>query len=256
MGSLVSTQDVFLIVACKSLALPAVFAKKQDLKTLVFIYTFTISFSIMHHISELPALYWVAWLIDIADFLKFFAYHGITLSVVYTLLAISEYPPDIVRLHTTSMGISAVVRLKYSFEGAGTFSIPVIMAVISLAVSWGFKSYEKKGLFPEFSVWRTSLLPGFGMGALAIIFRDIVEKSWKQKVAHAFFHIILSLSFVLLLQCKNKKEQKNTTLGENRLLQNRFCQEDRRNQSQAAATRFKKLPNGSSVLHDAFGCCC
>ncbi|XP_025779414.1 protein myomaker [Puma concolor] len=63
---------------------------------------------------------------------------------------------------------------------------------------------EKKGLYPDKSVYTQQIGPGLCFGALALMLRFFFE-DWDYTYVHSFYHCALAMSFVLLLPKVNKK---------------------------------------------------
>ncbi|XP_012576641.1 PREDICTED: protein myomaker [Condylura cristata] len=63
---------------------------------------------------------------------------------------------------------------------------------------------EKRGLYPDKSVYTQQIGPGLCFGALALMLRFFFE-DWDYTYVHSFYHCALAMSFALLLPKLNKK---------------------------------------------------
>nr|XP_010598289.1 protein myomaker [Loxodonta africana] len=100
--------------------------------------------------------------------------------------------------------LTIAVRIYHDRVGYGVYSGPIGTAVLIIAAKWLQKMKEKKGLYPDKSVYSQQIGPGFCFGALALMLRFFFEE-WDYTYVHSFYHCALSMSFVLLLPKVNKK---------------------------------------------------
>ncbi|KAK2120549.1 hypothetical protein P7K49_001935 [Saguinus oedipus] len=100
--------------------------------------------------------------------------------------------------------LTIAVRVYHDRWGYGVYSGPIGTAVLIIATKWLQKMREKKGLYPDKSVYTQQIGPGLCFGALALMLRFFFE-DWDYTYVHSFYHCALAMSFVLLLPKVNKK---------------------------------------------------
>uniref|UniRef100_A0A8C4XNB2 Myomaker, myoblast fusion factor n=1 Tax=Falco tinnunculus TaxID=100819 RepID=A0A8C4XNB2_FALTI len=100
--------------------------------------------------------------------------------------------------------LTIAVRIYHDRWGYGVYSGPIGTAVLVITVKWLQKMKEKKGLYPDKSVYTQQIGPGFCFGALALMLRFFFEE-WDYTYVHSFYHCALAMAFVLLLPKENKK---------------------------------------------------
>uniref|UniRef100_A0A8C8Y1J1 Myomaker, myoblast fusion factor n=1 Tax=Panthera leo TaxID=9689 RepID=A0A8C8Y1J1_PANLE len=100
--------------------------------------------------------------------------------------------------------LTIAVRIYHDRWGYGVYSGPIGVAVLIIATKWLQLMKEKKGLYPDKSVYTQQIGPGLCFGALALMLRFFFE-DWDYTYVHSFYHCALAMSFVLLLPKVNKK---------------------------------------------------
>ncbi|XP_058157362.1 protein myomaker, partial [Dasypus novemcinctus] len=138
------------------------------------------------------------------DLLEHFSVYGTALSMWVSLMALADF--DEPRRSTAVMlgALTIAVRVYQDRWGYGVYSGPVGTAVLIIAVKWLQKMKEKKGLYPDKSVYTQQIGPGLCFGALALMLRFFFE-AWDYTYVHSFYHCALAMSFVLLLPKANRK---------------------------------------------------
>ncbi|EOB05981.1 Transmembrane protein ENSP00000339174, partial [Anas platyrhynchos] len=71
--------------------------------------------------------------------------------------------------------LTIAVRIYHDRWGYGVYSGPIGTAVLAITVKWLQKMKEKKGLYPDKSVYTQQIGPGFCFGALALMLRFFFE---------------------------------------------------------------------------------
>ncbi|XP_005871864.1 PREDICTED: protein myomaker, partial [Myotis brandtii] len=100
--------------------------------------------------------------------------------------------------------LTIAVRVYHDRWGYGVYSGPIGTAVLIIAAKWLQQMKEKKGLYPDRSVYTQQIGPGLCFGALALMLRFFFE-DWDYTYVHSFYHCALAMSFILLLPKVNKK---------------------------------------------------
>ncbi|XP_069842955.1 protein myomaker isoform X2 [Dendropsophus ebraccatus] len=163
--------------------------------------------SMMFHACEGPGLSFICFMGY--DLLEYFSIYGTALSMWVSLIALGDF--DEPRRSTVVMfGVLTIaVRIYQDRLGYGVYSGPIGTAVLMISVKWLTKMKEKKGLYPDKSVYTQQIGPGFCFGALALMLRFFFEE-WDYTYVHSFYHCSLAMSFVLLLPKVNKKAGNGT----------------------------------------------
>ncbi|XP_075415017.1 protein myomaker [Tenrec ecaudatus] len=201
MGMLVAK---LLLPTLSSLAfLPTVsIAAKRRFHAEAMIYLFTTFFLALHHACSGPGLAMLCFLR--LDLLHYFSVYGTALSMWLSLMALADF--DEPQRSTLAMfGVLTIaVRVYQDREGYGVYSGPIGTAVLIIAAKWLPKMKEKRGLYPDKSVYTQQIGPGLCFGALALMLRFFFEE-WEYTYVHSFYHCALAMSFALLLPKVNKK---------------------------------------------------
>ncbi|KAK2491093.1 hypothetical protein MC885_016018 [Smutsia gigantea] len=100
--------------------------------------------------------------------------------------------------------LTIAVRIYHDRRGYGVYSGPIGTAVLITAAKWLQQMKEKKGLYPDKSVYAQQIGPGLCFGALALMLRFFFE-DWDYTYVHSFYHCALAMSFTLLLPKVNRK---------------------------------------------------
>ncbi|KAF7237223.1 Protein myomaker [Varanus komodoensis] len=138
------------------------------------------------------------------DILEYFSIFGTALSMWVSLMALAEFDEP-KRSTSVMFGVLTIaVRIYHDRWGYGVYSGPIGTAVLIITVKWLQKMKEKKGLYPEKSVYTQQIGPGFCFGALALMLRFFFEE-WDYTYVHSFYHCALAMSFIFLLPKVNKK---------------------------------------------------
>ncbi|XP_062938668.1 protein myomaker isoform X2 [Cynocephalus volans] len=201
MGTLVAK---LLLPTLSSLAfLPAVsIAAKRRFHMEAMVYFFTMFFVALHHACSGPGLSVLCFARH--DLLEYFSVYGTALSMWVSLMALADFDEP-QRSTLVMFGVLTIaVRIYQDRWGYGVYSGPIGTAVLIIAAKWLQKMKEKKGLYPDKSVYTQQIGPGLCFGALALMLRFFFE-DWDYTYVHSFYHCALALSFVLLLPKVNKK---------------------------------------------------
>ncbi|XP_045418374.1 protein myomaker [Lemur catta] len=201
MGTLVAK---LLLPTLSSLAfLPtASIAAKRRFHMEAMVYLFTTFFLALHHACSGPGLSVLCFMRH--DILEYFSIYGTALSMWVSLMALADFDEP-KRSTLVMFGVLTVaVRVYHDRSGYGVYSGPIGTAVLIIAAKWLQKMREKKGLYPDASVYTQQLGPGLCFGALALMLRFFFE-DWDYTYVHSFYHCALAMSFVLLLPKVNKK---------------------------------------------------
>ncbi|XP_070614319.1 protein myomaker [Erythrolamprus reginae] len=201
MGSLAAK---FLLPTVSSLVfLPTIsIAAKRQFHMEAMVYFFTMFFVLVCHACEGPGLTFLCFMKY--DLLQYFSIFGTALSMWVSLIALAEFDEP-KRSTLVMFGVLTIaVRIYQDRWGYGVYSGPIGTAVLIITVKWLQKMKEKKGLYPDKSVYTQQVGPGFCFGALAVMLRFFFE-DWDYTYVHSFYHCALAMSFVLLLPKVNKK---------------------------------------------------
>ncbi|KAM3912432.1 protein myomaker-like [Leptodactylus fuscus] len=204
MGSIVAK---LLLPTVSSLAfVPTIsIAAKRKFHMEAMVYFFTMFFIAMFHACEGPGLSFICFMGY--DLLEYFSIYGTALSMWVSLIALGDFDEP-KRSTVVMFGVLTIaVRIYQDRLGYGVYSGPIGSAVLMISVKWLAKMKEKKGLYPEKSVYTQQIGPGFCFGALALMLRFFFEE-WDYTYVHSFYHCSLAMSFVLLLPKVNKKAGK------------------------------------------------
>ncbi|GAB1286131.1 Protein myomaker [Apodemus speciosus] len=234
MGTVVAK---LLLPTLSSLAfLPTVsVATKRRFYMEAMVYLFTMFFVAFSHACDGPGLSVLCFMRR--DVLEYFSIYGTALSMWVSLMALADFDEP-QRSTFTMLGVLTIaVRTFHDRWGYGVYSGPIGTATLIIAVKWMRrpviimavtvnlfihisitviiilrdntarrlkKMKEKKGLYPDKSIYTQQIGPGLCFGALALMLRFFFEE-WDYTYVHSFYHCALAMSFVLLLPKVNKK---------------------------------------------------
>ncbi|KAM5329634.1 protein myomaker [Glossophaga mutica] len=201
MGTLVAK---LLLPTLSSLAfLPTIsIAAKRRFHMEAMVYLFTMFFVALFHACDGPGL--AVLCVLRRDLLEHFSVYGTALSMWVSLMALADL--DEPRRSTLVMfgALTIAVRIYQDRQGHGVYSGPVGTAVLIIAAKWLRQMKEKRGLYPDKSVYTQQIGPGLCFGALALMLRFFFE-GWDYTYVHSFYHCALAMCLVLLLPKVNKK---------------------------------------------------
>ncbi|XP_062938667.1 protein myomaker isoform X1 [Cynocephalus volans] len=172
MGTLVAK---LLLPTLSSLAfLPAVsIAAKRRFHMEAMVYFFTMFFVALHHACSGPGLSVLCFARH--DLLEYFSVYGTALSMWVSLMALADFDEP-QRSTLVMFGVLTIaVRIYQDRWGYGVYSGPIGTAVLIIAAKWLQKMKEKKGLYPDKSVYTQQIGPGLCFGALALMLRFFFE---------------------------------------------------------------------------------
>ncbi|XDV20178.1 hypothetical protein PO909_025543 [Leuciscus waleckii] len=176
-------------------------AAKRGFHMEAMVYFFTMFFIAIYHACDGPGLSILC--IMKYEILEYFSVYGTAISMWVTLLALGDFDEP-KRSSLTMFGVlTSAVRIYQDRWGYGIYSGPIGTAVFMITVKWLQKMKEKKGLYPDKSVYTQQVGPGFCFGALALMLRFYFEE-WEYAYVHSFYHVSLAVSFILLLPKKNR----------------------------------------------------
>ncbi|XP_007898366.1 protein myomaker [Callorhinchus milii] len=166
------------------------------------VYFFTMFFIAFFHACEGPGFSVLC--IMRYEILEYFSVYGTALSMWVTLIALAEFEEP--RRSTLVMfGILTLnVRIYQNRWGYGVYSGPIGTAVFMITVKFLKKMKEKRGLYPDKSVYTQQIGPGCCFGALALMLRFFFQE-WDYSYVHSFYHCSLAASFILLLPKTNSQ---------------------------------------------------
>ncbi|NWU35705.1 MYMK protein, partial [Hylia prasina] len=201
MGSLVAK---LLLPTLSSLAfLPTIsIAAKRRFHMEAMVYFFTMFFVAFYHVCDGPGLSVLCFMRY--DILEYFSIYGTALSIWVSLMALAEFDEPKRSTFVMFGVLTIAVRIYHDRWGYGVYSGPIGTAVLVITVKWLQKMKEKKGLYPDKSVYTQQIGPGFCFGALALMLRFFFEE-WDYTYVHSFYHCALAMALVLLLPKENKK---------------------------------------------------
>ncbi|XP_005085456.1 protein myomaker isoform X1 [Mesocricetus auratus] len=201
MGTVVAK---LLLPTLSSLAfLPTVsIAAKRQFYMEAMVYLFTMFFVAFSHACDGPGLSVLCFMRR--DILEYFSIYGTALSMWVSLMALADFDEPQRSTFTMFGVLTIAVRTFHDRWGYGVYSGPIGTAVLIIAVKWLKKMKEKKGLYPDKSIYTQQIGPGLCFGALALMLRFFFEE-WDYTYVHSFYHCALAMSFVLLLPKVNKK---------------------------------------------------
>ncbi|XP_033892111.3 protein myomaker isoform X1 [Acipenser ruthenus] len=200
MGSIIAKM---LLPTVSSLAfMPAIsVAAKRGFHMEAMVYFFTMFFIAIYHACDGPGLSILCFMRY--EILEYFSVYGTAISMWVTLIALGDFDEP-KRSTLTMFGVlTAGVRIYQDRWGYGVYSGPIGTAVLMITVKWLRKMKEKKGLYPEKSVYTQQVGPGFCFGALALMLRFYFEE-WDYTYVHSFYHVSLAMAFVLVLPKTNR----------------------------------------------------
>uniref|UniRef100_U3JFR6 Myomaker, myoblast fusion factor n=42 Tax=Passeriformes TaxID=9126 RepID=U3JFR6_FICAL len=201
MGSLVAK---LLLPTLSSLVfLPTIsIAAKRRFHMEAMVYFFTMFFVAFYHVCDGPGLSVLCFMRY--DILEYFSIYGTALSIWVSLMALAEFDEPKRSTFIMFGVLTIAVRIYHDRWGYGVYSGPIGTAVLVITVKWLQKMKEKKGLYPDKSVYTQQIGPGFCFGALALMLRFFFEE-WDYTYVHSFYHCALAMALVLLLPKENKK---------------------------------------------------
>ncbi|MBN3278880.1 MYMK protein, partial [Polyodon spathula] len=202
MGSIIAKM---LLPTVSSLAfMPAIsVAAKRGFHMEAMVYFFTMFFiavrtNTLITKTSISILIWMRQSVNISTLC---CMYSIGYAVVFKALGDFDEPK---RSTLTMFGVlTAGVRIYQDRWGYGVYSGPIGTAVLMITVKWLRKMKEKKGLYPEKSVYTQQVGPGFCFGALALMLKFYFEE-WDYTYVHSFYHVSLAMAFVLVLPKTNR----------------------------------------------------
>ncbi|KAK2535217.1 Tmem8c [Columba livia] len=223
MGSLVA--KLLLPTISTLVFLPTIsIAAKRRFHMEAMVYFFTMFFVAIYHACDGPGLSVLCFMRY--DILEYFSIYGTALSIWVSLMekamrriiskghfqkitamlgaALAEFDEPKRSTFVMFGVLTIAVRIYHDRWGYGVYSGPIGTAVLAITVKWLQKMKEKKGLYPDKSVYTQQIGPGFCFGALALMLRFFFEE-WDYTYVHSFYHCALAMAFVLLLPKENKK---------------------------------------------------
>ncbi|KFQ28336.1 PREDICTED: protein myomaker [Merops nubicus] len=201
MGSLVA--KLLLPTISTLVFLPTIsIAAKRRFHMEAMVYFFTMFFVAIYHACDGPGFSVLCFMRY--DILEYFSIYGTALSIWVSLMALAEFDEPKRSTFIMFGVLTIAVRIYHDRWGYGVYSGPIGTAVLLITVKWLQKMKEKKGLYPDKSVYTQQIGPGFCFGALALMLRFFFEE-WDYTYVHSFYHCALAMAFVLLLPKENKK---------------------------------------------------
>ncbi|XP_006640586.2 protein myomaker [Lepisosteus oculatus] len=200
MGSVIAKM---LLPTVSSLAfMPAIsVAAKRGFHMEAMVYFFTMFFAAIYHACDGPGLTILCFMKY--EILEYFSVYGTAIAMWVTLIALGDFDEP-KRSSLTMFGIlTSAVRIYQDRWGYGVYSGPIGTAVLMITVKWLQKMKEKKGLYPEKSVYTQQVGPGFCFGALALMLKFYFEE-WDYAYVHSFYHLALAIAFILILPKSNR----------------------------------------------------
>ncbi|XP_078238827.1 protein myomaker isoform X2 [Pogona vitticeps] len=175
MGSLVAK---LLLPTLSSLAfLPTIsIAAKRQFHMEAMVYFFTMFFISIYHACDGPGLSILCFMQY--DILEYFSIFGTALSMWVSLMALAEFDEPKRSTFVMFGVLTIAVRIYHNRWGYGVYSGPIGTAILMITVKWLQKMKEKKGLYPDKSVYTQQIGPGFCFGALALMLRFFFECSY------------------------------------------------------------------------------
>ncbi|XP_020837620.1 protein myomaker isoform X3 [Phascolarctos cinereus] len=172
MGTLVTK---LLLPTISSLAfLPTIsIAAKRRFHMEAMVYLFTMFFIAIYHACNGPGLSVLCFMRY--DILEYFSIYGTALSMWVSLMALAEFDEPKRSTFVMFGVLTIAVRIYQDRWGYGVYSGPIGTAVLIITAKWLQKMKEKKGLYPDKSVYTQQIGPGFCFGALALMLRFFFE---------------------------------------------------------------------------------
>ncbi|XP_035235936.1 protein myomaker isoform X2 [Anguilla anguilla] len=157
-------------------------ATKRGFHMEAMVYFFTMFFTVIYHVCDGPGLSVVCFMKY--DILEYFCIFGTAISIWVTLIALGDFDEP-KRSTLTMFGVlTTAVRIYQDRWGYGVYSGPIGTAVLMITLKWLQKMKEKKGLYPEKSVY--------------------TKQEWDYAYVHSFYHLSMAVSFIMLLPKKNR----------------------------------------------------
>uniref|UniRef100_A0A8C9G085 Myomaker, myoblast fusion factor n=1 Tax=Pavo cristatus TaxID=9049 RepID=A0A8C9G085_PAVCR len=177
------------------------------LSTLVFLPTISIAAKRRFHMEAMVyffTMFFVAVRVRVCFLPPKYSIFFTSLSLCAVLSTLAEFDEPKRSTFIMFGVLTIAVRTYHDRWGYGIYSGPIGTAVLVITVKWLQKMKEKKGLYPDKSVYTQQIGPGFCFGALALMLRFFFEE-WDYTYVHSFYHCALAMAFVLLLPKENKK---------------------------------------------------
>ncbi|XP_053940180.1 protein myomaker isoform X1 [Cuculus canorus] len=172
MGSLVA--KLLLPTISTLVFLPTIsIAAKRRFHMEAMVYFFTMFFVAIFHACDGPGLSVLCFMRY--DILEYFSIYGTALSIWVSLMALAEFDEPKRSTFVMFGVLTIAVRIYHDRWGYGVYSGPIGTAVLVITVKWLQKMKEKKGLYPDKSVYTQQIGPGFCFGALALMLRFFFE---------------------------------------------------------------------------------
>nr|XP_013049438.1 protein myomaker isoform X1 [Anser cygnoides] len=176
MGSLVA--KLLLPTISTLVFLPTIsIAAKRRFHMEAMVYFFTMFFVAIYHACDGPGLSVLCFMRY--DILEYFSIYGTALSIWVSLMALAEFDEPKRSTFVMFGVLTIAVRIYHDRWGYGVYSGPIGTAVLAITVKWLQKMKEKKGLYPDKSVYTQQIGPGFCFGALALMLRFFFEVTFR-----------------------------------------------------------------------------
>uniref|UniRef100_F7B9H9 Myomaker, myoblast fusion factor n=1 Tax=Equus caballus TaxID=9796 RepID=F7B9H9_HORSE len=172
MGTLMAK---LLLPTLSSLAfLPTVsIAAKRRFHMEAMVYLFTMFFVALYHACDGPGLAVLCFMRH--DLLEYFSVYGTALSMWVSLMALADFDEPKRSTFVMFGVLTIAVRIYHDRWGYGVYSGPIGTAVLIIAAKWLQQMKEKKGLYPDRSVYTQQIGPGLCFGALALMLHFFFE---------------------------------------------------------------------------------
>ncbi|XP_063506064.1 protein myomaker isoform X2 [Pongo pygmaeus] len=132
----------------------------------------------LHHACNGPGLSVLCFMRH--DILEYFSVYGTALSMWVSLMALADFDEPKRSTFVMFGVLTIAVRIYHDRWGYGVYSGPIGTAILIIAAKWLQKMKEKKGLYPDKSVYTQQIGPGLCFGALALMLRFFFEGTQDQ----------------------------------------------------------------------------
>lgn len=166
------------------------------------VYFFVMFFSTFYHACDND--FAIAYCLFPYNTLQFSDFYGSITAMWVTLIAIARLPFRLESIFHV-IGIMAIgIAVTQNRFSALTTLIPVLAALLILAIKWGRECRATHHCYPVKRDWIFSIIPGSICGIVGFILFAFVEKPSNYFYVHSLWHILMGSAVIFLIP-KEKK---------------------------------------------------
>ncbi|ESP05151.1 hypothetical protein LOTGIDRAFT_208088 [Lottia gigantea] len=138
--------------------------------------------------------------------LSFCDFLGSVCSLWVTVVAMARVYSPVTVLLQVSAPLFLVVGVLYDRTSLYVIAVPLLLALVLMAISWGVRCKKRKTCYPTWRRYLFCLLPGILIAATGAFIFAFAETESNYRFIHSVWHMTLSLSIIFLLPSRNNKK--------------------------------------------------